>query len=224
MSDLGFVGLDNLFFVDDDGVGTSAAAEDATAAHFGANIEDLGAQRDHVDGKAVAARGCLCRQHTRVDDAAHAGEKLLGNAGAVALDLVTGAHAIGGNNVRLLARRDAGDQGKMGSAVGVIFDALDHVLAGLEALVVDDTDTALVAATPMTDRDAAGVVATAQMLTFALDREASVGPTLPKVVVDGALEMAQAGSAGLVGAQRYEFVLARALGADGIDLSSDGDG
>jgi len=177
-----------------------------------------------VDGKAVAAGGRLCRQHTGVDDAAHAGEEFLGDAGTVALDLVAGAHAIGGDNVRLLARLEAGEQGQVGAAVGVVLDALDNVLAGLEALVVDDADAALVATAPMADGDAASVVAATQMLALALDGEPTVGPALPEMVVDGALEMAQAGGARLVGAQRNELVLARALNASVGGLSSTGDG
>ena len=200
-----------LVAVYNDGIRTCAAAEDAPTTRLGADVEDLRAQRDHVDGKTVTSCGCFGGQHTGIHEAAHTLDEVLRDAGAVALYLVTSAHAIGGNNVRLLSRLEPGDEGQVGAAVGVVLYPVDDMPARQVALVVDDAYSALVAATTVPHRDPARVVPAAQVLPLPRDGQLEQRPPFPQMVVDGPLEMAQAGRAGLVGAQRDVFFLARAL-------------
>lgn len=89
--------------VDDDSICACTPAEDAPTLRLGANVVDLGAERHHVDRKAVASGRCLSSQHTGIDTTTHAGNQLSGDAAAVALNLVSSAHTIGSNDVRLFS-------------------------------------------------------------------------------------------------------------------------
>jgi hypothetical protein len=204
----------DLLLVHDNGVCTGAAAEYTSTLCFGANVEHLRAERYHVDGQAVSSRCCLGGKHTGINLSTHAGNQILGNAGPVALHLVSRAQAVGGNNVRLLSCAHPCEEGQMCSSVGVVLDPFDNVLAGQVALVVDNAYAPLVSSTPVSHCDASGVVSPSQVLSLALNGELEERPPLPQMVVYGSLEMTQTGRAGLVCAQRDELLLPRALGRE----------
>lgn len=221
MSDFSTFGFLHLLFIHDDGVSACATAEYTPTLSLGPNVEDLRAERDHVDWEAVAACRCLRSEHTRIDTSTHAGNQLLGDSTSVALDLVSSPHAICSDNVGLFASLYTGEEGQMRAAVRVVFDSLHNVLAGQVPLVVYDSYPPLVPAASVPDCDPACVVPASEMLPLALNGELEVWSALPQMVVDGTLEVAQTGCAGLVRSQWDEFVLSRALCAGDTAISSD---
>lgn len=114
-----------------DAVGARAAAEDGLALWLEPDVVDLRADGYQVYGQAVAAEGGLGRQHARVDDAAHAGEQVCGDAGHVALDGIASAHALCGDDIALgVGPGGARQQGDVRGTVGVVLDSLDGTWAG----------------------------------------------------------------------------------------------
>lgn len=99
----------------------------------------------------------------------------------------------------------------MCAPVGVIFYALDDMLARQVALVVDNAYAPLVTATAVSHCDPPGVVPSSQVLSLSGNGELEVRSSLPQVVIDGALKMAQSGCAGFVCTQRDKSVSPRAF-------------
>lgn len=202
----------------DDAVRARAPAELGGAVLLRPDAEDGLAHGDHVHRQAVAPVGRLARQDTRVDDAAHALEQLARDAGAVAVDDVAGPHAVGRDDVRLAARRLAREQRDVRRAARVVLDALDEVRAGRAPVEVDGADAPLGAAAAVPHRDAARVVAPAARLALLGDGERPVRPPAPQVVVDGPLEVADAGRPGLVRAQDEGLVRVARGGRGGLSV------
>jgi len=196
----------HLFLCHDDSICACAPTKHTPAFGLGAHIEDLGTKRYHVNRQTIASRRRLGRQHTRIDNATHALQQVLRDTRPVALHLITRPQTVGSNNVCLFASLDAGDEGQMGAAVGVVLDAVHDMLAWEVALVVDYPDTPLVTATSVSHSDLAGVVSAAQMLSLACNGKLEMRSPLPEVVVDRPLQMAQTRSAWLVCAQGDELI------------------
>jgi len=87
----------------DNGVGAGAPAEHGASVGGAAHAVHLCAQRHKVQRQAVAAESGLSREHAGVQHAAHAGQQVRRDAAAVALHYVAGAHALGRDDVAVLA-------------------------------------------------------------------------------------------------------------------------
>lgn len=188
--DLEALWLLHLLLRDHNGVGSSAPTKDTSALGLGTHIEDLGAKRDHVNGQTIASRSRLRCQHTGIDDTAHACYQVFGDTGSVALDLVALTHAICGDNIRLFARLYAGDEGQVGAAIRVVFDAVHDVLAREVPFVVDNADAPLVAAASVSYGDLAAVVPASEMLALPSYGELQMRPPLPQMVVYWSFQVA----------------------------------
>lgn len=183
----------------DSGMGSSRAAEDGTSVCSRPHRVDDGSNGYHVQREAVSTPGCLCGQHTGIDDAAHGGEEIARDAGTVALHNVALAEPVRRQDVALLARGEVGDESDVAGAAGVTLDAVDAVGAALAPVEVDAADTGFVAASHVAHCDAAGRVAASLAVALLGERERLVGATLPEVVIDWPHEMADTRSTGLVG-------------------------
>lgn len=197
--DLGTIIPRLLLFGCDDTVCTSTPAETGRTVLPRADAKDLSAHGDHVHGQTVAAMSGLGGQDTGIDDTAHAVEQVLGNAGPVAVDDVAGPHAVGGDDVALLAVGLVRDQGDVRRAARVVLDPLDDVRARGPPVEVHRPDAPLVSTTAVSDGDPTRVVPSTSCLALLGEGEFHVRPALPQVVVDGALQMSHTGGPGLVG-------------------------
>lgn len=86
----------------------------------------------------------------------------------------------------------------MATAAGIALNAVDDMGTGGLAEEVEGADTALVAASAVTDDHATGVVTASDAVAFAGNGEGLERLSFPEVLVDGAEEMAETGSARLV--------------------------
>lgn len=181
-----------LFLLGDDGrIGPRAAAEDCTAVVLGTDVVHHRADRDHVHRQAVPAPGRPRCQNTGIDDAAHAVQQVLWNAGAIALHHIAGTHALGGHNVALVARRLLRQEGNVRAPARVVLDALDRVWPRSPPLEINGANPPLVATTAMPDGDAPAVVPAAFPVALFGNGQGQVRSALPQVVVDRPFEMSK---------------------------------
>lgn len=152
-----------------------------------------------MHGQTVAAMRRLGGQDTRIDDTTHAVEQVLGDAGPVAVDDIASPHAVGGDDVALLASGLVREQGDMRGTTRVVLDPLDGVRSRRPPVKVHGPDAPLVSATTVSHGDPTRVVSSSSCLSLLGVGEFHVRPALPQVVVDGALQMSHTGGPGLVG-------------------------
>lgn len=176
----------------------SAAAKDSAPLRLRPYIKHGRADGDEVQRQTVPPMSRLGGQDTGVDDTTHAIEKVLRNAGPVALDDIAGPHTLGGNNVGLLVGSILVEKRNMGAAARVVLDSLDSVRAGEPAVEVNGPYPPLCTAAAMPDRDLAGIVAAALGHALLGEGQWQERPAFPQVVIDGTLQMSQAGGSRLV--------------------------
>lgn len=190
--------LANLLLGNNSSKSASATAEDSTLAGGGANGVDLSSEGNHAHRETIAAEGSLCGKHTGIHNTTHAPQKLSRDTGAEALNDVSSTHAIGSQDITLLSRLLACEEGQVGAAVGVVLDAVDGVLAGLHALEVDGTDASSVTAAVVSHGDATGAVTSSLSMTDFGECELGQRLSFPEMVVDGAAQVSHTGCPWLV--------------------------
>ena len=188
-----------LLLRDDGRICSGTAAEDGLAVRTGANAEDLGSDRNHGDGQAVASPACPRSQNTRIDDTTHGVEQVLGKTGPVALNNVARPHAIRRDDIALFPCSLFLNQRNMRAATGIVLDAQDCVRTRSPPIEVNHANSSLVTTTTMSDGNATAVVTTTLGLTLFGEGKSKMRPALPQMVVDRALQMTDTGRVRLVG-------------------------
>lgn len=123
--------------------------------------------------------GRLGREDTGIDDTAHAVEKILGNTGTIALDDITGSHALGGDDICLLVGGILVEKRNVGAATRIILDSLDRMGTGQETMKVDGPYPPLGTTSVMSDSNLTSVVATTLGHTFLGEGQWKEWPALP---------------------------------------------
>nr|POE54892.1 hypothetical protein CFP56_64565 [Quercus suber] len=171
-------------------VGAGAAAEDRFEPARRAHAVHLRAQRHHVHRQAVAAERRLGRQHTRIDNPAHARHQVARDAREERLDRVARAHALGRDDVTFLLRLHALHQRQVRRPVRVVFDPQHGMFPGFFARIVDRPDAPPMAAAAMPHHHSPATVAPALAMSDLGKGQRRVRFAFPEMVVDGAAEMA----------------------------------
>lgn len=153
------------------GVGSGASAEDSGALGPRSEIVYHGSHGNEMDGKAVSAESSFRRQDTRINDATHAVEKVLGNARAVTLDDISRAHAVGSNNIRLPPRGLLGNKGDMGASARVVLDTVDNVRTGAKSVEIDGSNPPLSTTSPVPYGNLAARVSSSLSVALLGDRQ-----------------------------------------------------
>ena len=178
---------------------SGTAAENSLAVRTGPNAEDLGSDRNHGYGQAVASPACFRSQNTGINDTAHGIEQVLGKTGPVALHHVSSPHAIRRNDIALLPCGLLLHQRDMRAATGIVLDAQDCVRTRSPSFKVDHTDSSLVTTTAVSDGNATAVVTTTLRLALLGEGKRQIRPALPQMIVDRALQVTDTGRVRLVG-------------------------
>lgn len=191
--------LAHLAFGDDRRVCTSAAAKHGPFVLCRSHTEDLSSKRHHVERQAVARESRLCRKHTGINSTTHGSEQTARDALQEALDDLTSPHALWSNYIAQLLGFQVLEQCNVRAAVGIVLDTLNHLLARLLTLEIDNSYPPLVPAAAMSYSDLTSHVPASFSLTDLRIREHLEWSALPEMLVDGSLQVPQAWRPRLVG-------------------------
>lgn len=182
----------------DSGKGPSAAAEHAALSRPQTDIEDHSAYGDHVQRQAVPPPSGSRRKNTWVDGPAHALQQVIGNAGHVALNHVSGPQPVGRENVAQLLGFHVPNEGDVRGAIRVVLNPFHDMRTRGASGEINDSNAPLMTTATVPNGHPTGVVAATLPMTLFGERQFVDWPPFPQVVINRSSQMSNTGRSRLI--------------------------